>query len=224
MMDMTNTKMRLRQILKAYYIAKETLLREGYAGEVDWQYGVSLEKLDEGTFLRETAWVILASGIRETVIRQKFSKVSQSFFDWESATKIVRYADLCRSNALCHFAHPGKVDAILTVATHIHQQGFNNVATKIRERGVEYLQGFPFLGPTTSYHLAKNIGFPVAKPDRHLCKMAEKLGYISAQQLCADISELTGEPIPVVDIVLWRYSARYTHNIERFVTFLNSAH
>ena len=221
-MTSINSDRRLREILKAYYIAKDTLLREGYDREVDWQYSVCLQELDECTFLREAAWVILASGIRETVIRNRFTDISEAFFNWESASKIVLYADTCKSNALRHFGHCGKVNAILTVATHLYQHGFEEVSAGIRDKGMDYLQQFPFIGPATSYHLAKNIGFAVAKPDRHLRRMAEKLGYNDVQQLCADISQLTGEPIPVVDIVLWRYSTRYNNHIDRFATFLRS--
>ena len=224
MMTTIESDSRLRQILKAYYIAKETLLREGYAREVDWQYGVSLQKLDESTFLREAAWVILSSGMRESVIRKKFADISEAFFNWESADIIVKYADTCKSNALDYFGHEGKVNAILAVTTHLHHYGFVEVYDKIRDKGIEYLQQFPFMGPATAYHLAKNIGFPLAKPDRHLSRMAEKLGYSNVQQLCAAISHLTGEPIAVVDLVLWRYSTRYNNHIDRFASFLRSIH
>ena len=58
----------------------------------------------------------------------------------------------------------------------------------------------------TAYHLAKNIGLPVAKPNRHLIRIAQMEKYSDVQTLCGDISKLSGDSIPVVDIVLWRYA------------------
>ena len=47
---------------------------------------------------------------------------------------------------------------------------------------------------------------PVAKPDRHLVRIAEGVGYDSPQQLCDVVSEIVGDPVSVVDIVTWRYA------------------
>jgi len=71
---------------------------------------------------------------------------------------------------------------------------------------INALQQFPYIGPATSYHVAKNIGFPVAKPDRHLCRFAELSGYQNPSDLCQALAEYIGDPIAVVDIVLWRFA------------------
>ena len=64
---------KIRWLAKAYYIAKQSVLEKGFAPEVDWQYGVSLDHLNEETFLRETAWVILSSGMSEKSSKAKIS-------------------------------------------------------------------------------------------------------------------------------------------------------
>ena len=69
------------------------------------------------------------------------------------------------------------------------------------------LSQFPFIGPITANHLAKNLGYQLAKDDRHLQRIALRFGYKSAQGLCADISAVTGDSIAVVDTILWRDSA-----------------
>ena len=66
----------------------------------------------------------------------------------------------------------------------------------------------PFMGPATSYHLAKNLGFQVAKPDRHLNRISESNGFKNAHELCEAIASQTREPISVVDGVLWRLSEK----------------
>jgi hypothetical protein len=51
------------------------------------------------------------------------------------------------------------------------------------------------------------LGLNVAKNDRHLAKIAEHYGFSSAHTLCQAISDTTGEPTSVVDIVLWRFAS-----------------
>jgi hypothetical protein len=196
----------LRRIAETYYSAKSFIIDQGFGSEVDWQYSVSLQNLDESTLLRETAWVVLCSGMRESVVRRIFASISEAFLDWSSGRLIAEHADRCAEEALLAFNHPGKIAAIVRVAEIVAHDGFPRTFLQIKEGGVNYLQQFPYLGPITSLHLAKNIGLPVAKPDRHLRRIADKLGYSCVQKLCEDIARATDEPVPVVDLVLWRYS------------------
>ena len=76
----------------------------------------------------------------------------------------------------------------------------------IQENPIETLQTFSYIGPVTAYHLAKNIGLAVAKPDRHLKRIASLFGYHDVQILCSEISKITGDSIPIVDIVFWRFA------------------
>ena len=124
--------------------------------------------------------------------------ISQVFFNWRCSQEIVENGEACRSNALCHFGHIAKVEAMLAIAIHVKEFGIKKVMEKISEEGVEYLQQFPYIGPATSFHLAKNIGLPLAKPDRHLQRMAKSFGYERAQDLCADIAFITDEPAPAI--------------------------
>jgi len=208
---------KLRRIAKAYLIAKKLVIEKGYAQEIDWQYGVSLDDLDERTFLRESAWVILNSGMREKVIRQLFGNISNAFFNWNSANLITQNAKTCKELALRHFNHETKIEAILYIVKRISTQGFCTIIDGIKQTGVNYLKQFPFLGPVTSIHLAKNIGLPLAKPDRHLIRFVSKVGYSNVQNLCEDISKTTDDPVSVVDIVLWRYSTLYRKKAIRMV-------
>jgi hypothetical protein len=189
-------------------------LEEGYADEIDWQYTVSIDRVNEEIFLREAAWVILSSGMHERVVRQRFPAISDAFFNWKSALVIIKNAEACRSHALHHFRNSAKIDAILAVADHVGSHGLEHVVDNLLENGIEYLQQFPYIGPATSYHLAKNIGVMCAKPDRHLCRIANKLGYNCVQQLCIDISNVTDEPVPVIDSVLWRYATLHHNYLE----------
>lgn len=199
-------KFPLEQLGEKYMDAKQYVINSGFSCEIDWQEELCFEDLDETTFLKEVAWVILSSGMRESVIRKIFEDISNAFLNWFSSSKIYMYRSLCYNQALIHFNNKPKIQAIIDIATYVHEHGFENVRKNIAKDGIVYLIKFPFIGPATSFHLAKNLGLDVAKPDRHLTRIACNVGYLSVENLCSEISEITGDKLSVVDIVLWRFA------------------
>lgn len=193
-------------LLSRYRFAKRVVEDSGYASEVSWQSGVSLDDMDESTFLRELAWVVLSAGMSERVIRGIFRELSSCFLDWESSEAIVRHERLCYCQAISVFGNKRKISAILAAAGEIHDMGFDTLKESMLRDPIDFLQKFPYIGPITAYHLAKNLGLPVAKPDRHLTRIAALEGYSDVQLFCDEISQLTGDSVPVVDIVLWRFA------------------
>lgn len=204
-----------RKLAIAYLSAKEYVIKEGYANEIDWQYSCSYKNISESTFLREAAWVILSCGMKEQIIRSKFNELSKVFHNWQFA-QIIIYDTYCREKALKIFNHPGKIDAILYMAKFISENGFEHLRTRLKLDGPEFLLRFPYLGPATSLHLAKNLGLNVSKPDRHMRRIAENLGFENVDELCEAISDQTDETIPVIDIVLWRYANLNKNYLELF--------
>lgn len=193
-------------IVAAYYLAKDVVLHAGFGEEIKWQGSLNFDNVTESGFLREHAWVALSAGMHERVVRQRFQAVSRCFYDWESADTIVTREDSCRRLALQHFNNYRKIEGIIETARIITSVGFKSYKEAIRLNPLQVLQSLPFVGPVTCYHLAKNIGLPYAKPDRHLVRLANSVGYSNVQQFCKVIGEFTGDSVPVVDIVLWRFA------------------
>ncbi len=193
-------------LLKGYEFARNCIVEAGFADEIEWQRNLHFEDIKEADFLRESAWVILCAGMKERVIRRYFRDITFCFFEWESAEKIVKMKEYCVEYALGIFNNLRKINAIAETAQRVFNIGFNNLKTILRDKSIDTLLSFPFMGPVTSCHLAKNLGLPVAKADRHLTRLASSLGYADVQEFCADISKESKEPIPVVDIVLWRFA------------------
>ncbi len=193
-------------IYNIYVDIKNSVIDRGYQCEIEWQENQSIDNISESEFLRESAWVILSSGMREAIIQKIFPRISHSFFEWESAVLICDNKSRCKRNALKYFNHKGKINAIVDIATSVNTIGFEIVRNNIVLDGIQYLTKFPYIGPTTSFHLAKNLGLQVAKPDRHLKRIANILGYNDPQELCSDIASISSDKISVVDIVLWRYA------------------
>lgn len=69
-----------------------------------------------------------------------------------------------------------------------------------------WLGRLPYIGEITRYHLAKNFGVDVAKPDRHLVRIAAHFGE-TTHSLCARLARESGDRINTVDVVLWRAAA-----------------
>ena len=201
----------LELAVKTFARAREYVASSNLSGEVEWQRTRRISQFTETDLLREAAWVILCSGFREAIVRRLFDKISLSFCDWESARSIVASASACRANALASIRNAKKIDAILGVARRVDCIGFGPLRGRILQEPIAELQQFPFIGPVTSWHLAKNLGFEVAKPDRHLVRLARTLGFGNAQELCGSIALAVDEAVHVVDIVLWRYAANGFH-------------
>ena len=189
-----------------YMDFKESVIRSGYADEVDWQTELDFESITESDFLREAAWVVLSSGFRESVVRGCFQHVSEAFLEWCSAERIDACRDQCKTRAISVFGCRRKIEAIAEIVETVAHESFECIKLQIQSRGIYYLQKFPFIGPTTSYHLAKNIGIGVVKPDRHLVRMAHISGHNSPIQMCSVVSATVGDSIAVVDLVFWRYA------------------
>jgi len=193
-------------IVAAYRLAKKIVLQAGYGAEIGWQASLNFDDLTETDFLREYAWVVLSAGMHEYIIRRCFRVISRCFYDWQSSRIIIDQKDKCRRLALSHFNNHRKIDGIIETAHIIDSFGFSSYKETVRHNPLQVLQSLPFVGPITRYHLAKNIGLPFAKPDRHLVRLANSVGYSDVQQFCKDISEYVDDSIAVIDIVLWRFA------------------
>ena len=135
-----NTSLDSIQLASLYLSAKERVIEAGFADEIDWQEEVSLDELDESTFLRESAWVVLSAGFRETVLRRRFTQISEAFLCWSSARSIVAQREACRSNALAAFGNERKIDAVVAIVERVAGEGIEVIRRKIANQGAQFLQ------------------------------------------------------------------------------------
>lgn len=185
-----------------------------FSVEIEWQRDRDFNNFTETEFLKEAAWVILCSGFRESTIRKLFDYISLSFCDWESADSIVNFSSQCIIAAQAVFGNKRKLEAIVEVAKRINSIGFFLIKERIHANPIAELQEFDFIGPITAWHLAKNLGLQIAKPDRHLLKLSNSVGYgKDVQKLCMSIADASGKSVAVVDLILWRYIADLTPKI-----------
>lgn len=193
-------------LARAYFAAKEVVISAGFEWDLDEAASRVHREPDEPDLLRESAWVILNSGMRTSVVAAKFGRISEAFNDWNSAKYIRDHREACLLRAMATFRHRPKLEAIATVASVVADRGLTNVLYEYHASPMEALRQFPYIGPVTSHHLAKNLGLDIAKPDRHLVRMAMHAGWADAVEMCRRIGVRVGEPAAVVDSVLWRYA------------------
>ncbi len=208
-------------IAKSYLYAKREVLRSPYGAEL-LQKLPNPQEISESHFLRELAWVVMSGGMSEAVVRNKFPEVARSFFYWESARCIASHAAQCVEAGLCHFRHPGKIRAIAVAAGIIVSSSFERIREAVLLDPIEQLQVFPYIGPITAYHLAKNIGVRVAKPDRHLVRLAASAGFVRVDEFCQCIASFLNEDIRVVDSTLWRFATIHRDYLARFSEFASA--
>lgn len=198
------------------------MLESGYGSEIDWQQSVAVSCITETDFLSQSAWVVLSAGMKESIIRLKFEAFSRAFFYWSNAHIIVRNQARCKRAAMEVFRNERKIFSILKIAEEVECKGFDAIRNLVASMGVEYIRTLPFMGPITSLHLAKNLGLSVVKPDRHLVRIAENVGYSQPAEMCQAIAEVVGDDISVVDLVIWRFATLNRNYLRIFSSHANN--
>ena len=169
--------------LYQYLRLRGLLVALGYGAEITWAQ--SVKPVDDAvTFWAEFAWVVLNSGMKEQIARQIWNRVRPAVENGRSAATV--------------FGHKGKSAAIDYVyANRERLLGEYIIAVD----KLAWLQGLPWIGKITCWHLAKNYGLDCAKPDRHLVRIAGEEG---PHALCARLAKASGDRVATVDLVIWR--------------------
>lgn len=168
---------------------RSRIVDAGYGQDIDWAESLGVPPRSAEDFAAETIYVICNSGMKHTVARGIYERVRKALVSGKSARSA--------------FRHPGKAAAIDTIWNNRQQllDDYNAADDK-----VAFCAGLPWIGDITKWHLAKNFGADVAKPDIHLQRLADRFG-TDPQSLCEHLAGLTGLRVATVDTVLWRACA-----------------
>lgn len=195
---------RLDRALAAFLWARHRVIESGFEAEILWQESRSFERVREPDLLREAGWCILSAGISEAAVRSCFGGVSRAFRSWSSATQIACEVETCIEEAIQIFSHERKVASIGAFCVAVAEVGLPAFREQLRNEREVLLQTLPGFGPAVARHLLQNLGVGVAKPDRHLRRIAERLEFPSPQVLCETIASELDDRVDVVDLVFWR--------------------
>ena len=170
--------------------------------------------------------LIFYSGFRAATVTDKLETIHKHFPDYETVSG---YDDIAVNNILSDeemIRNRRKIQACVAnartfksiISEHISFQkyiesfaatsSFENLMLLKEE--LEYR--FDGIGIITTYHFLTDIGMPVLKPDRVICRIFQRLGLIeNEQQLLKTIiqgrkfAQATGYPIRYIDIVFVAY-------------------
>jgi hypothetical protein len=160
----------------------------GYGGDIEWSEGVT-EPEDADAFATEAIFVICNSGMKHTVAQGIFDRIMPRLYNHGSAHEV--------------FGHKGKCGAIDLIWKERARLFSEYLAAPDK---LAFCESLPFIGGITKYHLAKNFGVDVAKPDVHLQRLAEREG-TTPQALCERLARESGYRTSTVDVILWRACA-----------------
>lgn len=173
-----------------YGLLRDHLTANGYRDEYHWAMDLACPENPE-VFAVEAVWVILNSGMKNQVAEG----IGRRIWPLLKAGKPVSGSGV--------FGHTGKCAAIDMIWSSRMKLFADFKALKDTEAQLAFCEALPWVGPITKYHLAKNWGVDVAKPDRHLERLAA-LHRTTTAELCRCLAAVEGEPVRVVDTVLWR--------------------
>jgi len=183
--------------------ALEFVKKRGYEDEIEVFKKIEpIRTQDE--FLAEYAWVVFASGFKVKILEAKWDEIEKVFFNFD-VDKIVQAVE--KDPEYFHkikmpINNKRKIDAVVETAILIKKEGYKKFMN------IEEMRKLPFIGEVTKFHLARNLGLDVGKPDRWMIRLAEKLGFPPTAEGVNDMLEnfsyATGEKKGVIDIVLWR--------------------
>ena len=166
---------------ETYTALKAELLIQGYAAEIAWAEEVGPPANATGFFL-EYGWVVVNSGMKNQVAERIFNRFMEK-------------------GSLSTIRHDGKRNAIKNVL--LNRDSLFQRLVEANNK-LAFLESLPWIGPITKYHLARNLGLDFAKPDRHLQRFANAIGFENVQEMCEKAARETGERIGVIDVILWR--------------------
>ncbi len=180
---------------------------EAFKENLDWfRYLPAPGQISDEEFYLEYCFVVLHPGVSTVVAHSVWDRI-RPILD-QPLPRIVRNEKRVRTQLLRMYRNERKVGYMLDTARYlVANPGVGRRLERMgREQALKYLQTLPGIGKVTRYHLARNIGFDVVKPDRHLTRLAEVLG-TTPNELCCVVAEETGERVGVVDYVFYQWCA-----------------
>lgn len=159
---------------------------------IQWQETVR-PPADAEAFAREAIFVICNSGMKHTVARKIHDRVIAALEAGRSASTA--------------FGHAGKACAIDTIWERRDRLFSDFQTMPDDDHRLAFLRCLPWIGDITKYHLAKNFGVDVAKPDVHLQRLARADGS-TIDAMCRRLAAETGYRVATVDLILWFACAR----------------
>lgn len=141
---------------------------------------------DPRDFAREVIYVIANSGMKYAVAQGIFKRSMAALV---AGTPVIEV-----------FRHKGKAAAMETIWRDRERLREEYIAA---EDKLAYAETLPWIGGITAYHVVKNFGMDVAKPDVHIQRLADHAS-CTPHELCDRLAKALDVKVATVDTILWR--------------------
>lgn len=157
------------------------------------------EHMTPDIFWPEYVWVVYVGGLSARVVGKRFGELMEAYGAWGDQRPF-EWAVL-RVNR-----NRSKLRACTITRSWLQTMGWPLFKEKHLTSPCRMML-LPNIGPITRWHLARNLGHDVVKPDVHLVRLAQAYGYGSPASLCGELAKRYNERIGAVDLILWAYCA-----------------
>ena len=184
----------------------EVFVRENFPEDLEWSEDVihtDLKDVTKQWFYSEYVHCVYCAGFSVRTVRMKEAAIREAYYDYDPV-KVAANPDEVRRRAMkkACIRNKRKVDAIIKAAPIINQLEWPGFLYKAKEN-INVFKTLPYIADVLKYHLARNIGFNVIKPDVHIARIAKYYG-LDPFEMCDMLSERMGLPRHTVDSILWR--------------------
>jgi hypothetical protein len=204
-----------KKLVRLYFAALQRIIENSYGQELidDRLYPAVSEyipNLSPSDFLREYAWVVFGSGFKNSIINDRWPELTSAYMGWDPFLIAGNQHQVVEDGSKI-INSTKKNGAIIKCSEIIQYSGWDKFKSSLlRSDYLDFLDNLPFIGGATKYHLAKYIGYDIAKPDRHLLFLAEEYGYECSndgvQKCVFELAKITGERVRAIDTLLFRAS------------------
>lgn len=164
------------------------------------------DDIDSEFFFREYVWVVHATGFSAKAVGGFMPRLLSAYVSPSHIAKESFSETMSRVQLVCN--NKQKAEAVYKTSGLIDRLGWDTFKSTYLS-SIEKIQGLPYIGKVTCYHLGRNIGLlDSVKPDLHLIRLATHFGYDSPMTM---IKAMSDEPIPLGlrDLCVWYYAATF---------------
>jgi 3-methyladenine DNA glycosylase Tag len=159
------------------------------------------ENLTNDFILRELTWIAYAGGFRYDVVRKYWPKITNAFFKFDvmqvallSGDLDKHAQDICQESGFKNLRKARwsilNAQRILELDCELREfGGLKGYFVNLSKLGIGEIVRltpsilnqlkFKGIGQTTIFHLLKNMGIDIFKPDIHVCRILDRLGLIA---------------------------------------------
>lgn len=243
--DVESLETKIRTIVK--YLLEYTLEKCPELNELfEFYSDIRPEKLTNRRIFAELSWIVYSSGFRFDIVKKYWSSIREAFHEFNVPEVAQWFNDLgAQARRICRksgFRNQKKAKWCIENAKIIielddkmeHLGGLKGYFVETSKMDAFELVksvpiiiqdlGFKGIGKTTVFHLLKNVGIDIFKPDIHVRRILARLGLVqcehaSTTEICTAMSFLSwvsDMKIRELDTLLFVYGKITGDNIQIF--------